>query len=130
MRVSASRCSHYGSSCGIQSRFPGVRLGLAPAWACARERAECPEGQAALLLLGLRGREEDRSLLFSALQDPPRRSAALWALGFLGTPEAGDAALEWLEDQALAPLAGEVFTAVTGVDLGASAPGRRRYLYR
>lgn len=95
----------------------GVRLGLAPAWTCARERAQQPEGKAALLLLALRGNEEDRPLLFSALQDSARRADALWALGFLGTPEAGEAALEWLEDQALAPLAGEVFTAVTGVDV-------------
>lgn len=70
-----------------------------------------------MLLLALRGEPSDRAILLKALQDRKRRLAALWALGFLGTPEAVDASHEWLEDRAAGPLAGEVFTAVTGVDL-------------
>lgn len=95
----------------------GTRLGLAAAWKRARERAEETDGGAALLLLALRGDERDRALVTAALQDRKRRLAALWALGFLGTPEVVDASLEFLDDRAAGPLAGEVFTAVTGVDL-------------
>jgi hypothetical protein len=36
------------------------------------------------------------------------------------TPEVVDAALEWLEDPAAGPLAGEVFSAATGIDLDAA----------
>lgn len=95
----------------------GVRLGLAPAWARARARIDEYDPAAAMLLLALRGAPDDRAALLHALQDRGRRPAALWALGFLGTPEAVDAALEWLEDPIVGALAGEVFTAVTGLDL-------------
>lgn len=95
----------------------GVRLGLAPAWAQARERAQDPDGVESMLLLALRGGPDDHARLFAALSDRKRRSAALWALGFLGTPEVVDASLEWLEDRTAGPLAGEVVAAVTGVDL-------------
>ncbi|MBZ5714685.1 TIGR02270 family protein [Nannocystis pusilla] len=98
----------------------GVRLGLAPAWARACERVHDPDGAASLVLLALRGTASDDAALAAALCDRKRRLAALWALGFRGTPEAVDAAIEWLEDDAAAPLAGEVFTAVTGVDLDAA----------
>lgn len=95
----------------------GSRMGIPAAWARARERAQDPDGKEAMLLLALGGPPGDRSQLFSALQHPRRRLGALWALGFLGTPEVVDAALEWLDDDTVGPLAGEVFTAVTGVDL-------------
>lgn len=95
----------------------GVRLGLPAAWARAHERAGDADGGASLLLLGLRGEAGDQAVLFDALADRKRRAAALRALGYLGTAAAVDTALEWLDDKALGPLAGEVFTAVTGVDL-------------
>jgi uncharacterized protein (TIGR02270 family) len=93
----------------------GARLGLAPAWARARARASDPDAATALLLLALADR--DLPLVLAALTRRRRRRAALWALGFLATPEAVDAALEHLDDPADGPLAGEVFTAVTGLDL-------------
>ncbi|MFZ6184213.1 TIGR02270 family protein [Nannocystis pusilla] len=98
----------------------GVRMGLAPAWARARERMREVDGGAAMLLLALGGETGDIAAIVAALGDRKRRAAALWALGFYGTPEVVDAALEWLEDPVAGPLAGEVFSAVTGVDLAAA----------
>ncbi|MCY0986564.1 TIGR02270 family protein [Nannocystis sp. ILAH1] len=98
----------------------GVRLGLAPAWARARERMHEVDGGAAMLLLALGGEDGDIAAIEAALADRKRRPAALWALGFHGTPEVVEAALEWLEDPVAGPLAGEVFSAVTGVDLAAA----------
>ena len=95
----------------------GVRLRLGAAWGRARERAQDADGGDSMMLLALRGEGHDRALLIDALGDRKRRLAALWALGFLGTPESVDAALDWLEDKTAGPLAGEVFTAVAGVDL-------------
>ncbi len=95
----------------------GALLGLASAWARVRERAQLPGGALPMLLLALAGSPTDRALLVSALNHPRRRADAMWALGFDGTPEAVDAALEWLDDDVAGPLAGEVFSAVTGVDL-------------
>ncbi|MDC0721500.1 TIGR02270 family protein [Nannocystis bainbridge] len=98
----------------------GVRLGLAPAWARARERMAEPDGGASMLLLALRGEASDLDALVAALRDRKRRLPALWALGFRGTPEVVDAALAWLDDLSAGPLAGEVFTAATGIDLAAA----------
>lgn len=95
----------------------GVRLHLAAAWGRARTRAEDADGGGSMLLLALRAEASDQAFLSAALRDRKRRLAALWALGFLGTPKAVDDSLEWLEEAATGPLAGEVFTAVTGVDL-------------
>lgn len=95
----------------------GVHLGLSAAWARAGARAREQGDQDALLWLALRGEPDDRATLLSALHEPVSRSTAIWALGFLGTPEAVEAALEWLEDDVNGPLAGELIAAVTGVDL-------------
>jgi len=103
----------------------GVRLGLAPAWARAQGRAQERHGGAALLLLALRGATADHAILLAAAARPKRRAAALWALGFLGLPEVVDTCIEFLDDPKVGHLAGEVFTAVTGVDLlaaGLAAP--------
>lgn len=103
----------------------GARLRLATAWERARSRAQDADGGESMLLLALRGEVNDRASLMTALGNRKRRLAALWALGFLGTPEAVDASLDWLEDRDAGPLAGEVFTAVTGIDLeeaGMSVP--------
>src|SRR5690606_6691275 len=71
----------------------GVRLGLAQAWTRARERGLEAGGDDSMLLLGLRGEASDQALLLGALHDEKRRLAALWALSFVGTPEAVDAAI-------------------------------------
>jgi uncharacterized protein (TIGR02270 family) len=109
--------------------FAGVRLGLPAAWARARERALDRGGAQALLLLALADDVEGRSVLRAALAQPRRRADALWALGFVGTPETVDLCAEWLEDDKVGHLAGEAFAAITGVDLvaaGLSSPARER----
>jgi uncharacterized protein (TIGR02270 family) len=95
----------------------GLHLAMPAAWVRVAARGREPGHPDALLWLALRGEPDDRAALLSALHEPSRRGAALWALGFLGTPEAVEAALEWLEDSVNGPLAGELFAAVTGVDL-------------
>jgi len=107
----------------------GVRLGLPAAWARARERALDRGGAQALLLLALADDVDGRSVLRAALAQPRRRADALWALGFVGTPETVDLCAEWLEDDRVGHLAGEAFAAITGVDLvaaGLSLPARER----
>lgn len=53
--------------------------------------------------------------LLAALAEPAARADALWALGFCGRPAAVDAAIPWLADEALGPLAGEVVCAIAGL---------------
>ena len=94
-------------------------LGLPEAWARARElvQSQDPTAGHALLLLALRGEPADAPLLLAAAEAEATRNAGLWALGFLGTAEAVDATLQWLEDDAHARLAGEALAAITGLDL-------------
>lgn len=97
----------------------GALLGLEDAWSLARTLV-CsgdPSAGHALLLLALRGAAADRTHLLAAVEAEPSRDAALWALGFLGTMEAVDATLQWLEDDACARIAGETLAAITGLDL-------------
>ena len=112
----------------LHSDDPGLRdealacaalLDLPQAWTCARELADAsdPSAGRALLLLALRADPADLPVLLASPAIEALRAAALWALGFLGTAAAIEAALPWLADEALGKLAGEVVTAVTGLDL-------------
>jgi uncharacterized protein (TIGR02270 family) len=111
----------------------GCRFGLDIAWARARERAAGGDKEA-MLLLALGGGAAEHKGLLAALSDAARRPSALWALGFVGTPEAVDASLEWLNDPQAGHLVGEVFSAVTGVALATmgmtAAPGEEERLER
>jgi uncharacterized protein (TIGR02270 family) len=95
----------------------GVQLDLPAAWRCARDLAGAadPGAGQALLVLALRGDPADRPTIVRAAES--LRGAGLWALGFLGTVEAVEAAIPWLEDEAHARLAGEAVAAITGLDL-------------
>lgn len=97
----------------------GARLGLPQAWGVARDlvAAADPAAGQALLLLALRGDPADYAAIAAATTNEALRGRALWALGFLGTIEAVELAFPFLEDEAHARLAGEVVTAITGVDL-------------
>jgi uncharacterized protein (TIGR02270 family) len=66
-------------------------------------------------LLALSPLPTDRVLLHERLRDPATRRSALWALGFICDVEAVDSALSLCGDEALGPLAGEVFSTATGL---------------
>lgn len=95
----------------------GVLLDLPQAWRCARNLADAadPCASQALLLLSLRGEPADHPAILAATASLP--GPGLWSLGFLGTVDAVEAAIPWLEDRAHARLAGEVVAAITGLDL-------------
>lgn len=97
----------------------GALLDLPQAWGCARDlvAARDPGAGQALLLLALRGDPADASAIAAAVEDEALRGSALWALGFLGTVEAVELAMPWLEDATHARLAGEVVAAISGLDL-------------
>lgn len=95
----------------------GVRLNLPNAWRCAQALVGSADPGAghALLLLALRGDPSDHAAILATATS--LGGPGLWALGFLGTVDAVEAAMPLLDDEAHARLAGEVLTAVTGIDL-------------
>jgi len=97
----------------------GAILELPQAWQLARDLVDAadPGAGQALLLLALRGDPADRLAISAATATDTLRGAGLWALGFLGTLEAIEAAMPWLEDPTHGRIAGEVIAAITGVDL-------------
>lgn len=97
----------------------GALLELPQAWRRAQELAAAAEPgcEHALLLLALRGAEDDLPAISAALARPELRTAALWALGFVGTTAALDACLPYFADPLHARIAGEALSACAGVDL-------------
>jgi uncharacterized protein (TIGR02270 family) len=97
----------------------GLVAGARSAWAlCERiVRDGGPAWSFPALLYASSG-AQDLAPLTSALEDPERRKAALFALGFTGRMPAADAAAAHLGDRELGRLAGEAFSAITGVDIG------------
>ncbi|MFP2930449.1 TIGR02270 family protein [Pyxidicoccus sp. 3LG] len=97
----------------------GLVRGMRTALAACREQtgANGIEALEAMSLLALGGSESDVELLVNATQVPARRSGALWALGFSGRPLAAETCLRWMEDDAVAAMAGEAFSAITGLKL-------------
>jgi uncharacterized protein (TIGR02270 family) len=72
-----------------------------------------------MLLLALAGGSRELPLLVRALQQPDRRAAALWALGFTGRVEAVEACLPLLDEGSatIGRLAGEAISAITGLTI-------------
>ena len=110
----------------FRARDPEVReaawtaaavLRMPQVWPELRARALEPGCGHALLLLALRGDSADHSLLVRALETQEIRASALWALSFLGTPAAVENSIMYLEDPECRHLAGEVFSAATGLNL-------------
>ncbi|MCY1017408.1 TIGR02270 family protein [Pyxidicoccus sp. MSG2] len=110
----------------LASTHPGIRAAaveagmtrhLRPALATCRELVgtEADAAREAMLLLALGGAEADAARLVEKAEDAGTRASALWALGFTGQPCAAEAALRWMEDPAVAPLAAEAFSAITGL---------------
>jgi uncharacterized protein (TIGR02270 family) len=97
----------------------GLVLGHAAAWTTSLalvSRRE-PGCGFAMLLLALGGSAEELPVLLEALSVPGLRRQALWALGFSGRGAAAEACLPWMRDDKLARLAGEAFSAITGLTL-------------
>ena len=112
----------------LESGHPGIRAaameaGLASgarvAWEACRQavcacNAHTPH---AMVLLALFGTDADTALLVDMLETPEMRPHALWALGFSGRLVAMEACLALLEAPLAARLAGEAFSAMTGLQL-------------
>jgi uncharacterized protein (TIGR02270 family) len=95
----------------------GLALGLSEAWAHRRELGRGDDAGSTLEVLAMVGNAHDHAFILEALQRPVARAKALWALGFVGTVSAAEACLTYMDDKKLAPLAGESFCAITGLDL-------------
>ncbi len=72
-------------------------------------------GGLALAVLAIGGDPADLPRIESALEKPALRPAALVALGYAGRAGSIERILEWSADAKLARLAGEAFSAITGV---------------
>ncbi|HEX5745794.1 MAG TPA: TIGR02270 family protein [Archangium sp.] len=112
----------------LMDSHPGVRgaaimaglvLGTRMAWKTCRKVAEERGAghRQCLVVLALGGDERETEWLVSLLRKPELRPDVLWALGFSGQVIAADACLEWMEDTKAAALAGEAFSAITGLKL-------------
>ncbi|HEX5749510.1 MAG TPA: TIGR02270 family protein [Archangium sp.] len=89
------------------------------AWPLCRELVATrrPESRTAMVLLAMHGGRSELELLLDCLAIPEQRRDALWALGFSGHLEAVAACLELLNDTECRRLAGEAFSAITGLEL-------------
>jgi uncharacterized protein (TIGR02270 family) len=97
----------------------GLVSGARAAWKACRKVAE--EGRAGrrqcLLVLALGGEVEDVEWLVGLLGQEELREDVLWALGFSGRAVAAEACLKWMGDEKVSALAGEAFSAITGLKL-------------
>ncbi|HEX5748211.1 MAG TPA: TIGR02270 family protein [Archangium sp.] len=123
----------------LDASHPGVRAaamevgltsGVRLAWDACREavRSRAALGPEPLVLMALGGDDEDISLLVELLETAELRPMVLWALGFSGRWVAMEACVKHLADPSVAPLAGEAFSAMTGLRLDgphALPPGER-----
>ncbi|NMO20033.1 TIGR02270 family protein [Pyxidicoccus fallax] len=112
----------------LESEHPGIRAaameagltaGARGAWEACRQavRACNAHTPQAMVLLALFGNDADTALLVDMLGTRDMRPHALWALGFSGRLVAMEACLALLEDPLVARLAGEAFSAMTGLPL-------------
>lgn len=95
----------------------GLLGGHRRAWtACQAVAASpSPDGRLPRLLLALGGDERDTARLVELLSHEAPRPEVLWALGFTGSIAAAEACLEWMRQAPVAALAGEAFSAITGL---------------
>ncbi|WNG49771.1 TIGR02270 family protein [Archangium minus] len=100
----------------------GLVSGSRAAWEACRKRVEGrgEVGLGTLLLLALGGEERDIERLVARATSTGADGGALFALGFSGQVLAMETCLELMGQQSLAALAGEAFSAMTGLDLTAS----------
>ncbi|MCY1018761.1 TIGR02270 family protein [Pyxidicoccus sp. MSG2] len=95
----------------------GLMGGHRGAWSACQAAAGSPEagGKLPLLLLGMSGDERDVKRLLELLADEKLRPDVLWALGFSGRVAAAEACVELMWNMRVAALAGEAFSAITGL---------------
>jgi uncharacterized protein (TIGR02270 family) len=96
----------------------GLAGGHRASWAACQSAAEAREPEEhglPLLLLGMSGDERDVKRLLELLSNEALRPGVLWALGFSGRVAAADACVELMRNKPVAALAGEAFSAITGL---------------
>jgi uncharacterized protein (TIGR02270 family) len=106
---------------GIQAAAieAGLTMGAREAWKACRQAVSTNNtpSRELLVLWAMGGDEEDVGVLVEMLRVPELRANALWALGFSGWLTAAEACLLWLGDAKVSKLAGEAFSAITGLHL-------------
>jgi uncharacterized protein (TIGR02270 family) len=107
-----STVRHAAIECGVRRRLPnawaeGVRL--------AHERH--PESGPLLAVLAMLGNADEHQAVIAALREPALQRDALFALGYIGTPEAVEICLAGMRELKFARGAGEAYCAITGADL-------------
>ena len=97
----------------------GLRYCMAPAWQAAVQCVrETPLAAASLLkTLAMLGGTNEHALIADCLQQEALRPAVIQSLGLVGTIEAMDLCLTFLNDAQLARWVGESYCLVAGVDL-------------
>ncbi|WNG19883.1 TIGR02270 family protein [Cystobacter fuscus] len=100
----------------------GMLSGVRAAWEACREAvdARTKVDRTSLVLLALSGEERDLARLLACTGVESVREDALWALGFSGQVEVAEACLELMGGRPMAALAGEAFSAITGLTLEGS----------
>lgn len=96
----------------------GLVTGQRASWAACQSAAGTgtPESNGLpLLLLGMSGDERDVKRLMELLSNEALRPQVLFALGFSGRVAAADACVELMRVKPVATLAGEAFSAITGL---------------
>lgn len=88
-------------------------LEVARAWAF--DAAVCEFRREAMVWMSVFGSAADQRRVIELVAEPSSRRAALWAAGFAGRVEAVEAAIAWLEDEEVGPLAAEVVSAIAGL---------------
>lgn len=113
---------------GLQSEDAGVRyaaiesglcLRVDQAWKAAADRATKRSADAGpyLKLLALFGKVDEQEVVFAALRIPELQTAAVWALGHIGTHRAAEACIAGMRHEQVARACGEAYCWMTGADL-------------
>jgi uncharacterized protein (TIGR02270 family) len=97
----------------------GIRKGEPAAWHAALQLTEERSADSAPLLSSVAalGSPEEQQLVIRALREPSLQRAGLYAIAYIGTPQAVEICLAGMRDEKLARRAGEAYCAITGVEL-------------
>jgi uncharacterized protein (TIGR02270 family) len=99
-------------ACGVRRRLPNA---WAEAVRLAHERR--PEAGPLLAVVAILGEADEHRAIIAALREPALQREALFALGYIGTPEAVEICLAGMRDAKFARPAAETYCAITGADL-------------